>query len=438
MLGFLVSYPFCLGLLLLVHIVGAVPGVNFTQCLNEIKTNANTTQNLVGLLDSNGDPVSSVSDAMAISYSLCTSICGTGREPFQWPVFLQDFNSWLLPNLALVSQLPFGAQYRLDNLMSAVLTVGSPVLAGYSLFITLLNSRWINRRFSQSVDYPTSRFAVSILSSLQQVPLRLHFNPAHFPSLVVLPENDAWWKYFSELVDYTHTWSIASATSIAWVIAAYILTVANSPWDDYADTEADGAATGSLWLWLIPIVIGWLQLSPKCDFYRLQAAHERADQHTLRRMAYTDRRMPFVSTRRALTIATSEQDVISPDALLTPPLYNYSRWLQWACTAETIFQVFRVASEKAQNRIPVRFGSEWVESDTIKAIHPSNRRGSPQEITTYCEQWEDEQRSHWAPGVFTRMAIASCASLALQWGTVGAAVILVYFTPTTVRSFSYT
>src|SRR5882757_7019276 len=217
MVVFLFSYLY-LGFLLLAHAVEKVAGLNFTQCLNDIMVNANATQNLAGLLNSYGDPVSNISDATAISYSMCTSICGTGWEPFQWPVFSQDFSAWLLPNLALISQLPFGAQYRLDNLMSAVLTVGSPVLAGYSLFITLLNSRWINRRFKQSVDYPNAHSAVSILSSLQQVPLMLHFDLAHFPSLVILPENDAWWKCFSEFVDFTHTWSIASATSIAWVV----------------------------------------------------------------------------------------------------------------------------------------------------------------------------------------------------------------------------
>jgi hypothetical protein len=424
---------FLLGLVLLVHAIEQVAGVNFTQCLNDIKVNASVTQNLAGLFNSNGGPVLNVDDTMAISYSLCTSFCGTGREPFQWPLFSQDFSAWLLPNLALVSQLPFGAQYRLDNLMSVVLTVGSPVLAGYSLFITLLNSRWINRRFSQSVDYPNSRFAVSLLSSLQQVPLRLHFNHAHFPSLVVLAENDIWWKYFSELVDYTHTWSIASATSIVWVIIAYILTVSNTPWNGYENAEANGETTGTLWLWLIPIVVGWLQLSPKCDFYRLQAAYERADRHALRAIADTDTGISRASARRALTITATEEEVLSPDEILTPPVFNYSRWLQWASTAETVFQVFKVASEKAQHRIPVRFGSEWIESDILKAIHPSNRRGSPQDINMYCVQGEYAKRSHWAPGVFTRMAVASCASLALQWGTAGAAVIMAYFTPTTVR-----
>ncbi|KAG0696828.1 hypothetical protein DFH29DRAFT_949264, partial [Suillus ampliporus] len=425
-------------LLLLVHTVVKVAGVNFTQCLNDIVKNADATQNLTGLLNGDGDPVSVASDATSISYSLCTSSCGTGQEPFQWSVFSQEFSAWLLPNLALISQLPFGAQYRIDNLMSAVLTVGSPALAGYSLFITLLNSRWINRRFKHSVDYPNSRFAVSILSSLQQVPLRLHPDRARLSSFIVLPENDSWWKCFADFVDYTHTWSIASATSIAWVVVAYILTVANSLSDVYANVQSNGEATGSMWLWLIPIVVGWLQLSPKCDFNRLQAAYDRADRHSTRTET-KDVHMGMLpaSSRRALAITAKEEDVTSPDELLTPPVFNYSRSLRWASTAETMFLVFKVASEKAHSHLPVSFGDEWVESDNIDDIDAKNRRGSPQDTVIYCTQADGAQRSHWAPGVFTRMAIASCAALALQWGTVGAALMVAWFTPTTVCLFFY-
>ncbi|OAX30492.1 hypothetical protein K503DRAFT_229303, partial [Rhizopogon vinicolor AM-OR11-026] len=109
-------------LLLLVHAAENVVGMDYISCLNNIKTNANASQDLTGLLDSYGYPVSNAADATAISYSLCLSACGTGQEPFQWPIFSQDFSSWLLPNLALISQLPFGAQYRFDNFMSAALT----------------------------------------------------------------------------------------------------------------------------------------------------------------------------------------------------------------------------------------------------------------------------------------------------------------------------
>lgn len=70
---------------------------------------------------------------------------------------------------------------------------------------------------------------------------------------------------FIELVDYTHTRSIATATSIAWGVVAHILVIANTPSDTYVNIQADGEATGSVCLWLIPR----LQISPRCDLDRL-------------------------------------------------------------------------------------------------------------------------------------------------------------------------
>lgn len=388
-----------LALLLLVYSVDIVAGLDWTQCFLDIKASANVTNNLVGLLDGNGHPVSNIADATAISYSLCTSACGSGRNP-QWPVLSQDFSSWLLPYLALISQLPFGADDRLDSVMSAVLTVGSPALAGYSLFITLLNSRWINRKFrplsSLPNPNPNLKYAVTIVSSLQQFPLKLHCNDS--ASLVVLSKSDCWWKYLHDLTDNGQSWSAASATSIGWVVAAYLLSIANSPSDAFSSTQADGGATGSMWLWLISIVVGWLVLSPKCDYKRLGKAYEHADQHA--RTGSTD---GPIGTQRALTIIAQDYDVASSDELLTPPVFNYSRSLPWTCTAETMFLAFQAA-----------------QGSGAQTAHPK------------C--------SHWVPGVFTRMALASGASLALQWGTVGGAFIAEWFTPTTgmgCRSLSY-
>jgi hypothetical protein len=423
------TFPFDSGLLLLAHAARQVAAVNLTQCLSTIVQNAEATNNLSGLLNGEGQPVTNASDTKAISYWLCTSACGSGPEPFQWSVFSQEFSAWLLPFLALISHLPFGGQYRLDNLMSVLLTVGSPVLAGYSLIVTLLNSCWIHQRFRQSVNYPNARSAVSILSSLQQVPLRVCF--ADLPSLIILPENDSWWRCFAEFVDYTHTWSIASATSIAWVIIAYVLTVANSLSDVYANVQSTGEATGSMWLWLIPIVVGWLQLSPKCDFVRLQAAYERAERLGRAAIAVAHGGQTPAIAQRALTITAAEEDVMSPDELHTPPVFNYSRSLRWASTAETTFLMFKRATERSRDGIPVRPGTVWVQTQNPGSGDP-NRLGSRQETAAYCAPPHDERGNHWAPGVFTRMAVASCAALGLQWGTVGAAFIVAYFTPTTV------
>jgi hypothetical protein len=87
---------------------------NFTQCLDTFRANGNAT----GGTDYFGRPVNDSRDAVALTYDECKSLCGTDQEPFNWFVFSQQFSAWLLPWLALSSQLPFGAESRLDNLIS--------------------------------------------------------------------------------------------------------------------------------------------------------------------------------------------------------------------------------------------------------------------------------------------------------------------------------
>ena len=118
--------------LILVLPVGAV---NWSQCLNDIRNGTWT----FGGRNNQGRPVPLNASTTAISYRLCTEVCGTGPEPFQWSVFSQQFSSWLLPWLALVSQFPFGANDKPENFTAILLTVGSPTLAAYSLVLTVLN-----------------------------------------------------------------------------------------------------------------------------------------------------------------------------------------------------------------------------------------------------------------------------------------------------------
>jgi hypothetical protein len=112
-----------------------------------------------------------------------------------------------LAYLALVSQLPFGSNHRLDNLLSMLLTVGSPTLAAYSLALTVLNGHWIAQRFA-GVSYPNARNAVRILSSLQQSPLKVNADDSLLASLVVLHANDEFWEELAVWLNYVHTWLV--------------------------------------------------------------------------------------------------------------------------------------------------------------------------------------------------------------------------------------
>lgn len=90
--------------------------------------------------------------------------------------------------------------------MSMVLNVGSPTLGAYSVILTLLNNHWIARRFAH-ITYPNGQSAVRILTSLQQIPLRVSTDDAILGSLIVLPQNDDWWSDLIIWVDlnYIHT-----------------------------------------------------------------------------------------------------------------------------------------------------------------------------------------------------------------------------------------
>ena len=275
--------------------------VDFSQCFADVINCANNTNSqactalnisnataLSLLRTSKGTSVVTPDDATALSYPACNKYCGSGLEPFNWSVFSQQYAAWLLPYLALLSQLPFGAQRRTDNLMSVILTLGSPTLAGYSLYITVLNARWVNDHLFSGIDYPSvavRQSVVRVLNNLQHVPLRVHpGSSARFESLVVLAKNDVWWHTFATELDYSQTWSIASATSIAWVVIAFLLTVADSLSNvaqNIESIQSSGQGTGSVWLWLLPIVMGWLVLSPKCDYDRVSKAYRKANKHVV-------------------------------------------------------------------------------------------------------------------------------------------------------------
>jgi len=416
--------------MLLVSLRGAY-AVNFADCFVNFRSNAS---NVTGLVYADGSPVVNTSDIMnaaGFTYETCVSVCGSHTETPTWANISQQFSAWLLPYLALISQLPFGSRHRVGNLMSTILTVGSPVLAGYSMIITILNARWISRRF-EKVSFPNAVNAARILVHLQQTPLKVTNEDSLLSSLVVLPDNDEWWPTAAEFLDYNRTWSLASATAIAWVFIAYILTVVGSLSDVDANINSNGQGTGSVWLWLIPIVIGWLQLSPKCDYSRVQKAMDRADAMTFVATHDGIAKASERSERRAISIDTITENPSSPDEDLTAPVYNYARAIPWSRSAEDVLDAFRMASKNARAHIPVKEGAVWVNSTRRNDIEPCNRLGNPYEVDSYCQLPRYVVWSPWASRMFFRMFVASLMPLALQWATTGAAVLVVWYTPTVV------
>ncbi|KAJ7715531.1 hypothetical protein B0H16DRAFT_1615740 [Mycena metata] len=416
-----------------------VPGsVNFDTCLAQVR---NGDFGLTGGTDNQGRPVSNISLATAITYDLCVVACGSGSEPFVWNIFSQQFSAWLLPYLALVSQLPFGANNELDNLLSMLLTVGSPTLAAYSLALTVLNEHWIAQRFS-ALSYPNVRNAVKVLIGLQQSPLHVNADDSLLASLVVLHANDNYWGTLEDLLNYVQTWSIASVASILWVILAYAFTVIDSFLSvvKYSTLNSNGQAVGSILLWLLPIV---------CDHERVHQAVERAN-----KIAYVaspsgePRLASELFTKRAIYLSKGTGDVHC-DEHCTAPIYNYARFLPWSLSVENVYYAFREASKRSRSYEPVDPGLEWekgVKGDRNMRVHPRNRTGSLSQVSDYVKikavefEMNSRPRSRWGPGVVSRFLLAALLALSLTWGTTGAAVLVAFFTPTKgigCRSGSY-
>ena len=437
----------------------SVAATNFTQCLIDFQNN----DTALGGVDYNGKPVANPEDAVGLTYGACKQWCGDGREPFDWSVFSQQFSAWLLPWLALISQLPFGAENSLDNLISGefslacvdtfyqfshhhapvALTVGSPTLAAFSLALTAINTRWAYNRFS-TVNYPNRRNAVTALVYLQQVPLRLTTRDGLLASLIVLPENDKWWKYLVETLEQTHTWTISAATSIAWVIIAFAFTIVDSFMSMGEDVNSTGQGVGSLWLWLIPIIVGWLW-TPVSSYDKLRAAVDRANDLAFmaaRGGAPQTNGSPNIDTPRRASDVTyvqairvgEKKEVFTRDAARAAPVFNYSRIWEWSSIVETIARAYENADKKAKRHIPVDPRKEWVYSDDKHvANHHDNRAGTIEQVQAYCGlpvQGNKEPVQPVPLGMWKRIFIASVFALGLQWGTTSSAVITVIFTPT--------
>ena len=355
----------------------------------------------------------------------------------------------------LVSSPPtyIDVSYRLSYYhVPVVLTVGSPTLAAFSLALTALNTRWAYNRFSD-IHYPNSRKAAKALVFLQQAPLRLTTNDGLLASLIVLHENDDWWACLVDRLEQTHTWTIAAAASVTWVAIAFAFTITDSLMNLGEDVNSNGQGVGSLWLWLIPIIIGSLWV-PVCSYDKMQTAINKANELAL--LAARDdppqidglpnadipRLVSEASHRHAVRIY--KKKVFTKDAVRAAPVFNYSRIWEWSSATETIALAFEHADSNAKKHIPVNSKEEWVFRKDKRLVNQcDNRSGTVAQVQAYCglSTRGDEKIARPVPsGMWGRIVTASVVALGLQWGTTISAGIVVIFTPTSglgCRSGSY-
>ena len=189
------------------------------------------------LIASDGNPTNDTNTAWGITYSECMIHCGGGWEAFDWTSESDSFSDWVLPWLALTAQLPYENKVSSTNLLSLFMAIGSPMLITYSLCLTILKSRWINKRFCVLRDrneevlgkqVRTLEAARVFLRESQHVPIGISDSWSTIAQLIVLPVNrKSWWRSIHKaVIDSKRPWYVHTSpgkTNIGSALSVYDL-----------------------------------------------------------------------------------------------------------------------------------------------------------------------------------------------------------------------
>lgn len=277
-----------LALLLNLLTIGA-QGIDYSQCAIDANQSYWNAPNDTFLYDKNGKPTSDLSQAWGISYKSCKDICGTpvNTGSYDWNSVSQGLTSWLLPWLALTAQLPFETKDKQTNFMALLLALGSPSLITFSLTLTILDARWINRKFRHikegnkglrprpPLQTKAIKAARVFLIESQHIPIQIFNGPRReFAQLVVCPENWAWWCSVRKEIQKTkRQWTYSLYAQVGWVCVSQLVAIVDFFTSASFNTSIGiGLAINSLWIWMIPVVLGWVYVGTQTSAGSIEAA----------------------------------------------------------------------------------------------------------------------------------------------------------------------
>ncbi|KAF2009711.1 hypothetical protein BU24DRAFT_380325 [Aaosphaeria arxii CBS 175.79] len=422
---------------------------------------------LVHLVDAWGHRMETFTDqTWGITLRDCYQFCSLDAVPyiFNFQTFASAFTNFLLPWLALTAQLPYETSTPWDNLLSLCLSVGSPALITYSLTLTILNryslrTRWHTlQQTAQSravhdkyTDYSTRVKAIQfLLQEAQQVPLRASQERGWLSSLIVGPKNQAWWKNLQRRLMRTRrgvTFSLVA--QIAAAAVAWLFTIASGFIDSRGDrVVANQLSSGTLWLWLIPVIWGWVTVGTQNGADSIDEAL-RAD------VAYRAKEPPLITEtsvnekaeqRGIMVRSVTNLDLpgwlgadIMGDEKRVGPIFNYARvftWWQLARTVESALSTTVNAIATGETCKPAQ------EKDVLKRWNSERRpeenlAGDSWTTAQYCglelNRGQILAYPEWSeitPEVWKRIIVAGVVALFVQWGTTGPGILIAYYTPT--------
>ncbi|KAF6815042.1 hypothetical protein CMUS01_12515 [Colletotrichum musicola] len=244
--------------------------------------------NIDGELFAHNGQNGKINEAWGISLDLCNTHCGPKQLPMvtSFNRFAAGSTSYLLPWLALTAQLPYETGSAGADIMSVCIGLGSPMLMTVSLMMTILNKRWIRKKFRYTLSMPAAQrsptadmvkraqAALVIAENAQQVPVRLDQSQGWLARQIVLDTYTPWWEEAAKSLGSTRrrvTLSLVAQLSVA--VISWILTVVGSLMKNVGNTEeALALSSGSLWIWLVPVIVGWITVGTQNKADTIKAA----------------------------------------------------------------------------------------------------------------------------------------------------------------------
>jgi hypothetical protein len=160
-------------------------------------------------------------------------------------------------------------------------------------------------RRAQRIKHESKNDVARALISLQQTPLELTQDER---LLAFISTNDQWIREIVDRLNRRNAWSIATGSSIAWVIIAFVFTLIDS---FIFAKDSYGLPVGTIWLWLLCLVIGWLWV-PTFTHGELKSAIGHANQKAAKKAAKGIRQRASKVYNSAKTEVTGPRQIPIP------------------------------------------------------------------------------------------------------------------------------
>ncbi|KAK1962201.1 hypothetical protein LY78DRAFT_749771 [Colletotrichum sublineola] len=427
-----------------------------------------------------GNIVIEAEDAWGISIGLCKEFCGRDNLDMvtSFNRFASASTNYLLPWLTLVAQLPYETESMQADFFSLYIGLGSPLLMTFSLMMTILNKRWIRKKFRDLAqtcggDMKTRvQNALVIADEAGQAPIRLRQKDGWLARLVVLDANTKWWtKAANSLKSTRRGTTLSLIAQLAMATAAWVLTVTGSLQQKVGDTEeALVLSSGSLWIWLVPVIIGWVMVGTQREEDTVRSALRHAnrgigvkknEETGIEAVTYNakGRESPKLAdpdTRYQSGISPPPTETNQPSPVLgmfgvagcqrqQGPVFNYARSISWLNFADRLYKAFEAAIKRMHEQDdivsqPDKTLDDWIRISADCGLAPdscthangsTDRQQQPKkplshELVEYTSlsDMSSEAKSTFLWHVFCSILVA----LALQWGTTGWAIYIAYET----------